>query len=382
MEPDDDLEQRFYRASAALERGDWDAARRDFEILVMDAPHFAPAWDGLARCHAAQDDLIQAEECFRKAVRADRGSWTPRYHWGQALQNAGRVRDAARLYREALRLAPDERCLHFVLGQVYMELGEPEEALFSFRAALEKREREVTDAAVYLAIGAAEAERGDLEAAEAAIQQACLLDPGNPKVLYEWASLSLRAGDLEGAEGLARRAAAVDRRSFLPRALLVTLAWSRCDWEGAAAEIEALRAMPGRERLATALEAESARRRGDPEAARAKALAVLGMPGMEDDGAVNRALATLRGLREPEQGLRGFRLVLEMDCGARVYYRRFVVLAPDEVAATRFAVELQDALDRAPWRLVESETFDHEGTAAPGVYELSLNRTLFPKSPL
>lgn len=381
MEPEDELEQRFFRAQAALERGNWPGARRDFEILVLDAPGFAPAWDGLGRCHAAEDNLPQAEECFRRAVRADRGSWAARYHWGQALQAAGRVRDAARLYREALRIAPEERCLHYAMGQVYLELGEPREALFSLRAALEKRERGVSDAEVYIAIGGAEAERGDLQAADEAFQQACLLEPNNPRVLLKWATLSLRAGDLPGAERLARRAEALDHRSFRPRTLLAALAWERRDWAAADAAITGVEAMPQGARLAAALEAETARRRGDPERAREKALEVLRLEGSAEDGAVSRALATLRALREPAEGLQGFRLVLEVDWGTQVYYRRFVALAPDEPSAAWYAAEVQDSLDGAPWRVAEIESFDHEDPAAPGIYELSLGRALFPKPP-
>jgi hypothetical protein len=96
---------------------------------------------------------------------------------------------------------------------------------------------------------------------------------------------------------------------------------------------------------------------------------------------VSRALATLRALREPAEGLQGFRLVLEVDCGTQVYYRRFVALAPDEPSAAWYAAELQDSLDAAPWRVAEIESFDHEGPAAPGIYELSLGRALFPKPP-
>jgi tetratricopeptide (TPR) repeat protein len=380
MEPEeDDLEARYYRAAAALDRGSWEAARREFEILVLDAPRFAPAWDGLARAYVGQDDLRRAEEAFRKAIRADRGAWATRYHWGVALLRAGRIRNAMRLLREALRLGPTERSILLALGQCYLELGEPEEALFRFTEALAQPERDVRDSQVLLAIGTAEGERGEWEAAEAAYQKACLLAPDDPEVYYRWATLAARSGDRAGAERLALRSKALDRRSFSAPRLLVTLAAEAGEWPRAEAEIAALRARPEAERLALALEAELAARLGHLPEARDRAVSALLAPGDPDDGAVDLALETLRSGAPTLPDLQGFRIVLEVEQGRQVYYRPFVVLAPDEVEATRLAGELQDRLDDTAWRVSEVETFDHEGEAAPGVYQVRLRRTLFPR---
>jgi tetratricopeptide (TPR) repeat protein len=381
MEPEeDDLEARYYRAAAALDRGNWESARREFEILALDAPRFAPAWDGLARAYAGQDDLRRAEEAFRKAVRADKGAWATRYHWGMALLRAGRLRDGMRLLREALRLGPSERSINLALGQCYLELGEPEEALFRFNEALEQPERDVRDSQVLLAIGAAEAERGEWEAAESAYEKACFLTPDDAQVYYQWAALTARRGDRAGAERLALRSKALDRRSFSAPRLLVTLAADAGDWPRAEAEIAALRARPEAERLALALEADLAFRLGHLPEARDRAISALLAPGDTEDGALDLALETFRSGAVAVPGLQGFRIVLEVEQGRHVYYRPFVVLAPDELEAIRLAGELQERQDDAPWRVSEVETFDHEGEATPGVYQVRLGKTLFPRT--
>ncbi len=376
---EEDLEQRYFRALAALERGNLPVARREFDILVLDAPEFAPAWDGLGRCFDAEGELAKAEECFRRAIRLDRGNWPSRCHWAAALRRAGRVQDACRRLREAARVAPRERRIHYELGRCLTETGELEEAVRVLRAALEHPEREVRDAQIHVALGAAEAERGSVEAAEAAFERACLLAPDDPEVYYQWALLAAESGDAANAERLANRARALDRRSLRSFVLLVRIALRVGEWERADTRIRELEGQPGGRLLALALRAELASRRGEAEAARALALDTLREEAAPNDPAAGIALAVLRQPREPEAGLHGFRLLLEIDCGAEVYYRPYVVLAADEEQARWLVAEMQDELDASPWQVLEGESFDHEGEAAPGVYQVNLRRVMFPR---
>ena len=377
---EEDLEQRYFRALAALERGNVPLARREFDIMVLDAPDFAPAWDGLGRCLVAEGEPSKAGECFRRAIRVDRGNWASRCHWASSLRRAGRLHDACRLLREAVRVAPRERRVHYELGQCLAEIGDSAGAVQAFQTALEQPEREVRDSQLHVALGAAEAERGDVEAADAAFERACLLAPEDPEIYYQWALLCADSGDALNAERLANRAKALDRGSRRSSVLLVRIALRAGEWDRAESRIRDLEAQTDTHALARALRAELASRREDSAVARTLAFDALRAEVPPDDQATAIALAVLRHPRPPQPGLQGFRLVLEVERGPEVYYRPYVLLAGDEEQAQEFVAELQDELDPSPWRVLESESFDHEGEAVPGVYQVLLRRVLFPRA--
>jgi tetratricopeptide (TPR) repeat protein len=378
---EDDLEHRYLAATAALERGDVEMARRHFEVILADAPEFAPAWDGLGNCYEAEDDLKKAGDCFRKAMRLDRHGWRSRYNWGVALHRAGEVDKACRWLSEAAKLAPQERRIHQRLGLCYSDLGDYEEALRCYRRALEQPERGVTDAELYVEIGNVERDRGELEAADKAYERACLFSPNDPLVYYNWAVVAARQGDPDGAERLAVRAHALDPRSTRHLLLLINLAMDAGRWEAAEKRIADLQGLPDTDRLVYALRAELARRTGNPARARALVLETLRMDGPPSDQAVDRALATLRHLDAQLARCHGFRLVLEVLSGEHSYFRPYVLLAENEDQARSIVAELQDELDDSPWRIVETETFphEHEGETLVGVYHVLLTRVLFPR---
>jgi tetratricopeptide (TPR) repeat protein len=379
MTTEEEFCRRYLEAAAILERGDALSARREFELLTLEAPRFAPAWDGLGSCHEREGALDRAGECYRKAMRLDRHNWHSRYHWGLALHRAGELREAIRWLREAAKLAPQERAIHRCLGLCHFDQGAYAEAIRCYRRALEQPERDVRDAELYVDIGKAESESGDFEAADKAYERACLLSPDDAAVYYHWALVTARQGALEDAERLAVRACAMDPRSLRFRLLPVRLAMDGGRWEAAEARIQELERTAGSGRLAQALRAELARERGRPEEARSLALQALAMDGPLSDHAVDSALATLRELRGLLARLHGFRLVVEVFCQEQSYFRPYVVLAENEEQAEEFVRELQDTLDPAAWEIAETEHFPHDGEALAGVYHLLLTRVLFPR---
>lgn len=376
---EEELGTRYLGASAAVERGETERARRDFEIILLDAPRFAPAWDGLGCCYEAEGDLSKAGECFRKAIQLDRGNWRSRYNWGAALHRAGELRKACRWLGEAARVAPAERRILQRLGLCYFDLGQYEDALAWYRRALDQPERDISDTDLYVRIGDAEAEVGNFEAADKAYERACLFSPDDPMIFYNWALLAVRREEPGEAERLAVRARALDPRSLRHRMLLIDLALDAARWDAARTRIEELEELAGTGRLQQALRAELARRMGDGESARRLALASLAMDGPPSDLAVESVLGTLRHLRGLVAPCRGYRLLIEVENGDQIYYRPYVVLAETEEQARWFAAELQDSLDPSPWRIVETEHFPHEGETLAGVCQVLLTRVLFPR---
>jgi tetratricopeptide (TPR) repeat protein len=371
---------RYFAAAELLRRGEVDEAARELESLTLEAASFAPAWDGLGGCWEARGDLRRAGECYREAIRRDPGNWRSRYNWGVALHRAGDLDQASRWLRDAARRAPQRREILHRLGLCHFDQGDFDRAIRCYRLALEQPEKEVLDAELFARIGDAECEREEHQAADEAYQRACLLNPEAPELYYQWAVLSARQGDLFGAERLARRAQALDGRSSRPQALLVELALEAGAWPAAEARIADLALAPGQQRLAEALGAELAFRQGKAVEAKRRAVETLRRDGPPSDQAVDLALDLLRRLRGRDTATRGFRIVLEVDCGAEVYYRPYVVTAETETEARCCVADLQDALDSSPWRVAEVESFHHPGeSSAVGVHQVLLTRVLFAR---
>lgn len=376
---DEELAARYFRATAALERGETETARREFEVLLLDVPRFAAAWDGLGGCFDREGDLRRAGECYRKAMRLDRRGWRSRYNWGAVLHRAGNLAEARRWLQEALRLAPTERRIHQRLGQCHFDAGKFDRALACFQRALEQPENDIRDAELWVSIGSAHLEAGDLSEAEDAYSRACLLSPDDPDVLFNWALVAARQGDEPAAERLALRARGLERNSHRATVFLVELALDAGRWDAAEGRLRELEQSPGAQRLARALRAERALRIGDHQAARELALQTLQLDGSPADQAVDRALATLRTLSGRRKAVRGYRLLVEALHGECSYFRPYVVLAEDPLEARDYVAALQNALDPSPWSVVEEERFVHDGEAVSGVYHLLLTRVLFPR---
>jgi len=372
----DDLERRLAEADAALARGDRERARRLFEVLTLDFPRLAPAWDGLARCHAADGALDRAAPCFRRAAALDGGAWAPRLHFGLALEQSGRTGEALRWLRAAARVAPRERRVLRELARCEALAGAPEDALRTLRRALRAPEGDVPDADLHLAVARLQSQRGELAAAEEACGQAGLLRPNDPEILYQWALLAARSGDAALADRLAARVQSLEPGGLRGRLLRVRLAWDAGDWDAAAALVAPPSGEPG---LEAAVTAETDRRRGRRKEARAAALAALA----EGAGptAADLALETLRELRAMRGAARGFRLVVETDGGDWTAYRPCVVLAEDADQARWFLGEVLEAADPHPTVVVEEESFPAATDSLLGVYQLGPLSRRFPRGP-
>lgn len=373
----DEIYERYRTAEAALERRDLERARRQFEHLTLDAPGFAPAWDGLGQSLEGLGDLTGAGRCFRRAARLDPRNWRSRSLWGAALYRSGDLLGARRWLRRAAGLGPEVRVVHYHLGRCLADLGDLTGALRCFDRALTCAEGEITDTEVWIRIGDALRDREQYPEAEAAFERACLLAPEDRAVYHHWALLSRRREDWEDAERLARRARALEREGCRSLLLLVDLALDQQHWEAAQERISQLQGAAGQPRLAHAYRALLAFRRGDTDAARTQAFTALALAEPIYDGAADRALEVLRNLRGWRAQCRGYRLLVEVQCGEEVEYRPYLVLAPDEATARTFVQEFQAHLDPLPWKIIEVLVFRRHGEALVGVYQVAIPRVRF-----
>jgi tetratricopeptide (TPR) repeat protein len=90
---------------------------------------------GLARAEAGEMATALAD--FREAARASPSDPAPLENAARAAYHLGRHREAADLYEQLLRLAPERGDLWKTLGAVYLhDLGSGDQALAAFRRAL------------------------------------------------------------------------------------------------------------------------------------------------------------------------------------------------------------------------------------------------------
>ncbi len=371
------IEQRYFTAVAALDRGEIHRARQAFEVVTLIAPEFAPGWDGLARTLVAEGEHEKADRCFRRACRTDRRAWLPRYHWGLALFQAGELVGAAKRFREATKLAPRQREPWFALARVSLDQGHPDTALRNLERALQATDGETRDAEVLRLTSRAESARGDLHAAQEALSRACLLSPNDDWIYHDWALLAERQGRREEACRLAARAAGANPREQAHTVLRWRLLPAADQQSATPLWREIQSAWPC---LAQALLAEREAASGLPERSRISALSSLRIADVGDENAVEGALRVLRELAGEEALCDGYRYIFEVDLdGETVFYRRVLVAAPSETLATNAACRLQEALDPLPYRLVELERIEWGQTTLVGVQQMSVGRVPFPR---
>ena len=131
----------------------------------------------------------------------------------------GRISEAARHYRESVRLAPLSSAAAYNLGTALLQLGDLDEAIGELERALR------IDPAYALAhnnLGAALKLRGDLARAIHHYRRAVRLRPDDGEALYNLANASMMHGALDDAMRLYERALAARPGSVEP---LAELAW-------------------------------------------------------------------------------------------------------------------------------------------------------------
>lgn len=125
--------------------GDLAAARRHFELALVDKPDFAQAWHNLGMIVGREGDLAGAARDFDQAIR-----FNP--YFAEAYENLGVARGmqgdharAAAAFERSVALKPEAPGAWLNLARSYERLGRAADAVATLRAA---RERFPGDAAV------------------------------------------------------------------------------------------------------------------------------------------------------------------------------------------------------------------------------------------
>jgi tetratricopeptide (TPR) repeat protein len=121
-----------YLGEALLSRGDLPAAQSAFEAALKLDPKMSIAELGLGQTLMREDKLDDALVHYKQAVALDPASKSYLMEIGTALAKANRTQDAADLFLQF----PDDVAARETLGNLYLEMNRPADAVTQFEAAV------------------------------------------------------------------------------------------------------------------------------------------------------------------------------------------------------------------------------------------------------
>ena len=127
----------YDRGNDSKRSGDNTAALTYFKQSIKLNPHTAAPWIGIAKLLDSNSQFDEARQCFMHAVVADPKYLMARQMLAVSHQKLGYVAEAEREYKHAIRLKPDSDISYLGLGQLFEDLGKPEQAADAYRKAMQ-----------------------------------------------------------------------------------------------------------------------------------------------------------------------------------------------------------------------------------------------------
>jgi Tfp pilus assembly protein PilF len=194
------------RARDALARGDLKAAEAASEERLKTAGRDVNALEMRAVIQQRRGQFGQAARTLDAVIGIDR-----RADWAfndlvQLFMTHGKLGDAEKVARSALRANPDNPQGHNLFGYILSEMNDLPSGEWHFRRALEIAGPQ---APYLMNLGLNLMKQGRTDEADAAFAQAHELDPRDLKILAYWSTLHEGRGDLKRAQELLSRAESV-----------------------------------------------------------------------------------------------------------------------------------------------------------------------------
>ncbi len=127
--------QAYAEAQKKLGQRDIEGAIQELQHAVELAPQFVAAWNHLGTIAYQSGRLQEAEKYFREALKHDPGAFPPLLNLGAALLGLGKFGEALGYNQRAVRDHPEDALANSQLGSNYFFLGDEESALKYLNAA-------------------------------------------------------------------------------------------------------------------------------------------------------------------------------------------------------------------------------------------------------
>jgi tetratricopeptide (TPR) repeat protein len=196
-------EDLFQAALEHYQAGCFGDAARPLRQILKTYPRHAGSLHMLGLAEQRMGHLESAIELIGKAIALDERNAPYHFNLSRALEDAGRLAEAARSYRRTLTFWPDNPDAHVNLGCVLQELGQLEDAAACFRKAIQL---EPGFAEAQTNLGSALRDIGQLEEALICGRRAVELAPNLPAAHVNLGATLERHGRLDEAMACYRHA--------------------------------------------------------------------------------------------------------------------------------------------------------------------------------
>jgi Flp pilus assembly protein TadD len=183
----------------------WRSSRPLWTHAILCTPESAVAHDSLGSALSEEGRLGEAVREFREALRRDRRYVGAYNNLGAALARSGQLGEAMDLYRQALAIDPGDAEAHHNLGNALAMTGKGDEAIKEYATAVKLRPWNA-EARYHLGVVL---KRSRPDEAVRQFEQAILLSPGDARAYNDLANLLTDRGRLDDAIELYRRAVAI-----------------------------------------------------------------------------------------------------------------------------------------------------------------------------
>jgi len=172
-------EEIYQQAIAAYRSGRYAEAEALCGVILQSQPDHFDALHLSSICRSEQKDFTQALQLLKHALAVNPRAANAHNSLGNLYEDLGRPDDALVSYTEAVTLKPDFAAAWFNRGNVFLKLGRPEEAVSSYERALAL---EPANAFAWYNCGFALNGLGRLAEALASYDEALRLNPGSLEI--------------------------------------------------------------------------------------------------------------------------------------------------------------------------------------------------------